>query len=116
MREYITIEEVSDFCVYSLPHTLFTEKFKGVSVEAKVLYSMFLCELQYFPCTDKNGLKYIFFNADDVMEKFGCSKQKAFRLLKELENAHLILRERRGRGLPDAIYVANCARVAREVL
>ena len=51
---------------------------------------------------------YIIFKQEEIMEKLSCAKQKAVKLLEELEGKYgLIERRRQGLGRPNLIYVKN---------
>ena len=52
---------------------------------------------------------YIIFPIQEVMDALGCADNKATKLFRELENAGLVERKRRGLGKPNLIYVKNFA-------
>ena len=52
---------------------------------------------------------YIIFPVQEVMDALGCADNKATKLFRELENAGLVERKRRGLGKPNLIYVKNFA-------
>ncbi len=57
---------------------------------------------------DEENRVYIIYTIDDILCDFGCAKQKALKLLDELENGiGLIERKRQGLGRPNIIYVKN---------
>lgn len=57
---------------------------------------------------DEENRVYIIYTIDDILSDFGCARQKALKLLDELENGiGLIERKRQGLGRPNIIYVKN---------
>lgn len=86
------------------------EKFKGLSIDAKVLYSMYLSRstLSYKNnWIDENGRVYIYFTVEETAEKLGCGIKKAVKLIKDLEVIGLIKKKRTGQGNPTKIYVKD---------
>jgi len=62
---------------------------------------------------DKEGRTFIYYTVKEVMREIGCSRQKAIRLLDELEfKADLIEWVQQGLGKPNRIYVKNFAGTA----
>ena len=110
--EYFYGSQAEQFSFYRIPKVLFTdETLSGISVEAKVLYSFMLdrMSLSVKNCWfDEENRVYIFYTIDVILCDFGCAKQKALKLLDELENGiGLIERKRQGLGRPNIIYVKN---------
>nr|WP_304429540.1 DUF6017 domain-containing protein [uncultured Acetatifactor sp.] len=112
--DYYYGNEAEQYSFYRIPKILFTDPlFKGVSVEAKVLYGLLLDRMGLSVKNnwlDGEGRVYIIFTIADVMETLGCAEQKANKLLNELDCAKgvgLIERVRRGLGKPNVIYVKN---------
>ena len=100
------------FIFFRIPKLLITDKrFKNISAEAKLLYGLMLDRMGL---SSKNGWLdecnrvYIVYTIDEIIEDIGCARQKASKLLEELENvAGLIERKRQGLGKPNIIYVKN---------
>ena len=112
--DYYYGNEAEQYSFYRIPKLLFTDaRFKGVSVEAKVLYGLLLDRMALSVKNnwlDGEGRVYIIFTISDVMETLGCAEQKANKLLNELDCAKgvgLVERVRRGLGKPNVIYVKN---------
>ena len=112
--DYYYGNEAEQYSFYRIPKILFTdERFRGVSVEAKVLYGLLLDRMALSVKNgwlDEEGRVYIVFTIASVMETLGCAEQKANKLLKELDASKgvgLIERVRRGLGKPNVIYVKN---------
>jgi len=106
--------EAEQFSFYRIPKALFADaRFKDVSVEAKVLYGLFLDRMALSVKNgwlDAEGRVYIIFTIADILGTLGCAEQKANRLLGELDTVKgvgLIERKRRGLGKPNIIYVKN---------
>ena len=110
--EYFYGSQAEQFSFYRIPKILFTdETLSGISVEAKVLYSFMLDRmgLSVKNCWfDEENRVYIIYTIDDISSDFGCARQKALKLLDELEKGiGLIERKRQGLGRPNIIYVKN---------
>ena len=112
--DYYYGNEAEQYSFYRIPKILFTDaRFRGVSVEAKVLYGLLLDRMALSVRNnwlDREGRVYIIFTVADVMELLGCAQQKANKLLNELDSTKgvgLIERIRRGLGKPNVIYVKN---------
>ena len=56
---------------------------------------------------DEHGRVYIIYTVREVQESLCCAEHKAVKLFRELEQANLIERKRRGLGRPSLIYVKN---------
>lgn len=112
--DYYYGTQADAYSFYRIPKVLFTnEFFKGLSCEAKVLYGLMLDRMslsiknRWF---DDEGRVYIMFSIDDVMEFLGCYKQKAVKLVHELDQEHgigLIEKKRIGFGKANTFYVKN---------
>ena len=112
--DYYYGNEAEQYRFYRVPKALFTDtRFKGASVEAKVLYGLFLDRMGLSVKNgwlDAEGRVYIIYTVAEVMETLGCAEQKAGKLLNELDcqkGIGLIERVRRGLGKPNVIYVKN---------
>ncbi|MCM1064697.1 MAG: replication initiator protein A [Eubacterium sp.] len=110
--DYYYGNEAEQYSFYRIPKVLFTDRrFRGVSVEAKVLYGLLLDRMALSVKNgwlDGDGRVYIIFTVADVMETLACAEQKANKLLGELDAVKgigLIERKRRGLGKPNVIYV-----------
>ena len=112
MFDYIYGDKCSRFSFIRLPQILFTdERFRSLSSDTKILYALLLDRTGLSikkHWLDEQGRVYISFPILEIAAKLGIGKQKAGKLLRELENFVLIERERLGLGKPDKIYVKNC--------
>ena len=73
---------------FKMPNVLFTDKYKGLSAEAKLLYGLMLDRMQLSAINgwcDKNGEVFIFYTIAETSEVLGCGHDKATRLQRELE-------------------------------
>ena len=67
---------------------------------------------------DEDNRAYIIYTIDSIMEDLGCGKEKAVKVLAELDSVKgigLVEKVRRGLGKPDIIYVKNFASLAENV-
>lgn len=106
--------EAEQFSFYRVPRLLIKdERFKGLSSDAKLLYGLMLDRMSL---SMKNGWlddenrAYIIYTIDNIREDLGCSKEKAIKVLAELDENKgigLVEKIRRGLGKPDIIYVKN---------
>ena len=108
--------EAEQFSFYRVPRLLIKdERFKGLSSDAKLLYGLMLDRMAL---SMKNGWlddenrAYVIYTIDNIREDLGCSKEKAIKVLAELDSNKgigLVEKIRRGLGKPDIIYVKNFA-------
>ena len=106
--------EAEQFSFYRVPRLLIKdERFKGLSSDAKLLYGLMLDRMSM---SMKNGWlddenrAYIIYTIENIREDLGCSKEKAVKVLAELDAGKgigLVEKIRRGLGKPDIIYVKN---------
>lgn len=103
-------KEADQFTFYRLPKVLITDKrFKELSDSAKLLYGLMLDRMSlsarngWFDEEERVFIKYSFSN---IMEDLNCAKEKASRLMKELEDIGLIWRVSQI-GRANVIYVKN---------
>ena len=86
------------------------EGFYSLSVQAKILYGMLLDRMGMSyknKWLDEENRVYIVYSLDDIQSDMNVSKHKAIDCLSELEDVGLIVRRKRGKGLPNQIYVKN---------
>ena len=116
LPDYLHSAEADHFAFIRVPKILLqNETFQGISVEAKLLYSLLFDRTEL---SNKNGWKddqdrvYIIFTVAEIQENLNCGNKKAIQLLDELESkAGLIERKRQGLGKPNLIYVKSFYRV-----
>lgn len=86
------------------------ENFKILTSDAKILYFIMLqrTSLSYKnKWIDEKERVYIYFTLQEVQETFNKAKEKACKIIKELEDVNLIEKKRQGLGKPNLIYVKN---------
>ncbi|MDL2249828.1 replication initiator protein A, partial [Lachnospiraceae bacterium OttesenSCG-928-J05] len=112
--EYFRDYEAESFSFYRIPKVLFTDAyFAHVSCEAKVLYGVMLDRMGLSlknGWIDEYGKVYIIFTIAELMEYMNCKRDKAIKLMGELDNNKgigLIKKVKRGLGRADLIYVLN---------
>lgn len=111
--------ESGQYSFFKIPKVLMEDRrFEKVSLDSKFLYGLMLDRMEL---SQKNGWLdeenrvFIYFSTDEVMKCLKCGKEKAVRLLAELDKGiGLIERKRQGQGKPSRIYVKHFARLAAE--
>lgn len=121
--DYYYGAEAEQFSFYRVPRMLIKdENFKGLSSDAKLLYGLMLDRMGlsikngWF---DNDNRAYIIYTIDNIMEDLGCGKDKAVKVVAELDQKKgigLIEKIRRGLGKPDLIYVKNFINSKKETL
>ena len=113
MFDYFYGQSGEMFSYFRVPQILFRDiRFKDLSTDAKTLYGILLDRMSLSVKNgwlDGQGRVYIIFPIQEVMDALGCADNKATKLFRELENAGLVERKRRGLGKPNLIYVKNFA-------
>ena len=114
--EYYYGIEAEQFSFYRVPRLLIKdERFKKLSSDAKLLYGLMLDRMSLsikHEWVDEKNRAYIIYTIDSIKDDLGCSKDKAVKVLAELDSVKgigLIEKIRRGLGKPDIIYVKNFA-------
>jgi hypothetical protein len=112
--DYYYGNESEQFSFFRIPKALFLDdRFKNLSVESKILYGMLLDRMglsRKNGWLDKNNRVYIIYTIDEIMKHLNCGKQKAVKLMAELDSYKgigLIEKVRLGLGKPNLIYVKN---------
>ena len=109
--DYLYEEQSESYTFYRIPKVLFTEEmFDSLSVEAKVVYGLLLDRIglsREHGWTDEAGRVYVFYSMETIMKRLRCGKNKACRLLRELEKFGLIERRKQGFCKPARIFVKN---------
>ena len=99
------------FSYFRIPKALFQDsRFRQLSTDARTLYGILLDRMSLSAKNgwmDEQGRVYIIYTVREVQESLCCAEHKAIKLFRELEQADLIERKRRGLGRPSLIYVKN---------
>ena len=87
-------------------------KYQHIPMDTRTLFIMILdrCKLSCRNSdkfTDESGAVYAIYTIEEICEKFRCGKNKAVRMLRELESANLIYRKRKLSCMPYRIYVTE---------
>ena len=112
LSDYIYSDTVSQVAFFKIPHQLIDDpKFKQLSIAAKLLYGLLLDRMSLSAQNgwhDNTGRVYIYYTVKEVCQDIGCGRNKAMRLLAELDTVKgigLIERIKQGQGKPDKIFV-----------
>lgn len=112
LSNYFCGDEVAQFTFFKMPRQLFDDShFKSLSTAAKLLYGMLLDRMSLSASNgwhDDAGRVYIYYTVKEVCQDIGCGRNKAMRLLAELDTVKgvgLIERIKQGQGKPDKIFV-----------
>ena len=109
MNEYFTAADAQEYTFYRIPKLLITDPaYRSVPIEAKVLYGLMLDRMGLSTQNgwlDGQGRVFIYYTVDAVREDLCCGKEKACKLLADLERADLIERRRQGLTKPSITYV-----------
>lgn len=103
--------QIVSFFHLQMPRWLFSDpKYAGLSLHAKVTYTFLLNRYQL---SQRNGWVseqdevFVIFTREELAAEMHVSYKKAIASFKELQDANLIWEQRRGRGLPNHIYLAD---------
>ncbi|MGN1443857.1 MAG: replication initiator protein A [Acutalibacteraceae bacterium] len=102
---------------FKMPKFLFSDEFKDLSAEAKLLYGLMLDRTQLSAANkwcDKNGEVFIFFTIAETSEALGCGHDKATRIQRELVKHKLLHRENQGKSKPARLYVLSVPKISVE--
>ena len=114
MNDYYYGEQIDNFTFYRVSKALFTiPRYKTLSAEAKILYGLLLDRMDLSVkkrWLDEHGRVYLYYTIASIQADLCCCKEKACKLLRELEVAGLIEKKRQGRGSPSRIYVKHFPR------
>ena len=99
------------FAFLQVPRVLIEdERFADITTDAKFLYS-FMLNRSFLSARsgwlDDAGRVYIYYTLEQIMADMHCANQKGTKLLKELEKAGLIERQKQGQGKATRIYVKD---------
>ena len=111
MFDYFYGQSGELFAYFRIPKALFQDsRFRQLSTDARTLYGILLDRMSLSAknsWVDEHGRVYIIYTVREVQESLCCAEHKAVKLFRELEQADLIERKRRGLGRPSLIYVKN---------
>jgi len=112
ITDYFYGDESQQFQYFRIPRLLITSpRFKSLSTDAKLLYGMMLDRMSLSVKNewyDEDGRVYIYFTVEEISDDMNCGRDKAMKLLGELDTSKgvgLIERVRQGQGKPTKLYV-----------
>lgn len=95
-------------------HFFEDSEYRGMSVHAKLLYGILLDRMHLSSKNDwfdEQGEIFIYYSVQKVADALGCCKEKATKVLRELESVKLITRRKKYIGRQDMIYVHTFKRL-----
>lgn len=117
MLDYYYGSESEQFSYFRIPRLLVTSpRFSGISVEAKLLFGLLLDRMglsQKNGWYEDDGRVYIYYSIEQIAEDFNCKRDKAMKLLAELDSDNgigLVVKKRQGQGKPSKLYIRRFAR------
>ena len=112
LSNYFYGDEAMQFSYFRIPCQLITHpRFKYLSTDSKLLYGMLLDRMSLSiknEWYDDTGRVYIYYTVDEICSCLNCGRDKAMKLLAELDagkGVGLIERIKQGQGKPTRIYV-----------
>ena len=112
LSDYFYGQESEEFIYFKIPRLLITDqKFKHVSTDAKLLYGMLLDRMGLSAKNswyDDYGRVYIYYTVDEICGDMCCGRDKAMKLLAELDQKKgigLVERVKQGQDRPTKLYV-----------
>lgn len=108
MNRMFKVNGAERFKFVRVPKLLFEARYKNLSTDAKILYSLLFERMELSRKNgwhDDDGSVYIYFTLEEVCEVLGCGHDKATKLFCELESYALLRRKKQGFGKPAKLYV-----------
>jgi len=109
--DFYTGPQAEQFSFIRIPKLLLlSPEFRDLSIQAKLLYAVLLDRMSLSVKNhwmDEQNRVYIIYQVEEIVQDLGFTKRKAMDVLTELEQFGLVARKRRGRGLPNYLYVKN---------
>ncbi len=105
--------QLADYPFIRYPRALIESPiFSHISIEARTLFAMildrfYLSVINADRFTDKHGEIFVIYTVEEVCEKLGCSRAKAMKIFRELENNEMIFRRRTNGCKPSKIYITR---------
>lgn len=109
--DYYYGSQADQFSFIRIPRVMLTgDIFSTLSMHSKVLYGVLLDRMSLSRKNawfDEENRVFIIYPIGEIQEDLGFSKKKAMELLSELEKFGLLVKKRRGHGLPNILYVKS---------
>lgn len=106
----IKSSEIIKYQFYSMPKELFSGKYKDLSLEAKMIYTLFIDRLELSKknnWVNENGEVYLIFKRNDIGDILNITDKTVTKSIKELKDIKLVFESRRGLGKPNLIYIGK---------
>ena len=109
--ELIKSSEIVKYQFYIMPKELFeSKKYKDISLEAKVIYTLFIDRLELSRKNNwinEKGEVYLIFKRNDIAEILNLTDKTVSKAIKELKQIELVYENRQGLGKPNLIYIGK---------
>lgn len=109
--ELIKSSEIVKYQFYIMPKELFeSKKYKEISLEAKVIYTLFIDRLELSRKNNwinEKGEVYLIFKRNDIAEILNLTDKTVSKAIKELKKIELVYENRQGLGKPNLIYIGK---------
>ncbi len=110
MIKLYKIDEIEDASFYILPKSLFTETYKNLSLESKVLYAFLRDRMELSRKNNwvlKDGTIYLIFTREEMAVELCCSVKTVINAIKNLDKFGLIKEKRQGLNKPNLIFIGH---------
>ena len=114
VRPAFTLMKLNDAISHfhmQMPRWLFSDpQYSGLSLESKVAYTFLLNRFQLSRrngWVNRHGEVYVIYTREDLAREMQVSYRKAISCFKELAQKHLLWEQRKGRGMPNRIFLAE---------
>ncbi len=109
--DYFYGAEAEQFAFYRIPKPIVTDPvFSKLSIEAKFLYGLLLDRMgmsRKNKWVDEQDRVYIIYAISEIAEDMNVSEKLAMKYMKELEDIHLLEKQKRGFGFPSILFVRS---------
>ena len=114
VRPAFTLMKLNDAISHfhmQMPRWLFSDpQYSGLSLESKVAYTFLLNRFQLSRrngWVNRHGEVYVIYTREDLAREMQISYRKAISCFKELAQKRLLWEQRKGRGMPNRIFLAE---------
>ncbi len=109
MFDYMNAQQATQFDFIRIPKVLMTgNEFSGVSNQSKILYGVLLDRMKLSMenhWLDDRDRVYVIYPMKEMHLDLNMSSHKLIECLEELEQSGLVERKKRGKGMPDLLYI-----------
>jgi len=107
--------QAEQFSYIRIPKELVVgSEYSDLSVQAKILYGILLDRMGRSyenKWVDEENRVYVIYPIEDIQSDLKLSKHKAVESLAELERIGLIVKRKKGKRLPNQIYIKNFSKI-----